>query len=210
MRHPIFPIYYYQTQIKENKQLKEKYLRAIVESYHKNHIGSPDGWLTNRMHTSFEHSQLNQTIFSDDSDLKKMYLDYFNQFMDAPWGGFVQDLWFNCYIDGDYQEQHNHVSSESLQDPQFSCIHYLSFDSSRHSPVTFCDPSQSLRCVGFDLYSHNYQDGEFSPEIGEGDLIMFPSYLEHYVRPSLKTEDYPRVTISFNVMIQNYGTLNSK
>jgi hypothetical protein len=77
-------------------------------------------------------------------------------------------------------------------------------------PVTFCDPSKSLRSLAFDLDSHEYREGEIAPVIEEGDLIMFPSYLEHFVSPSLKTEDYPRVTISFNVIIKNYGALNSK
>ena len=210
MRHAIFPIYYYQTEIKEKEELKEKYLSAIVKSYHQNHIGSPSDWLTNRMHTSYGDLELNKSIFSNESQLKRMYLDYFNGFMDAPWGGSIDELWFNCYIDGDYQEQHNHVSCGELYDAQFSCIHYLSFDSTRHSPVTFCDPSKSLRSLAFDLDSHEYREGEIAPVIEEGDLIMFPSYLEHFVSPSLKTEDYPRVTISFNVIIKNYGALNSK
>ena len=78
MRHAIFPIYYYQTEIKENEELKEKYLSAIVKSYHQNHIGSPSDWLTNRMHTSYGDLELNKSIFSNESQLKRMYLDYFN------------------------------------------------------------------------------------------------------------------------------------
>jgi predicted 2-oxoglutarate/Fe(II)-dependent dioxygenase YbiX len=189
MRHDIFPIHYYQTQINENESLKQKYLSAIL-------------------HSSFNHSKLNQKIFANDSELKQMYLHYLNEFMDAQWKGVIDNLWFNCYIDGDYQEPHNHVDSGNFIDSNFSCIHYLAFNQNQHQPVIFCDPSEQLRLSGFELHSHHYS-GEHAPDIMEGDLLMFPSYLQHYVAPCKKTIDYPRVTISFNVRLLSYNNFHN-
>ena len=39
----------------------------------------------------------------------------------------------------------------------------------------------------------------------EGDLIMFPSWMEHEVKPGPPTPDYPRITLSFNVRMHQYG-----
>jgi predicted 2-oxoglutarate/Fe(II)-dependent dioxygenase YbiX len=208
MRHDIFPIHYYQTQINENESLKQKYLSAILETYQNEHIGSPCDWVTDRMHSSFNHSKLNQKIFANDSELKQMYLHYLNEFMDAQWKGVIDNLWFNCYIDGDYQEPHNHVDSGNFIDSNFSCIHYLAFNQNQHQPVIFCDPSEQLRLSGFELHSHHYS-GEHAPDIMEGDLLMFPSYLQHYVAPCKKTIDYPRVTISFNVRLLSYNNFHN-
>jgi uncharacterized protein (TIGR02466 family) len=204
MRHDIFPIHYYQTQISENESLKRKYLNKIVETYREKHVGSPKGWITNKMHTSFEEDKLNEEIFVDYTELDQLYSSYVNTFMGDSWSGYIESLWFNCYIDGDYQEQHNHVNPSTVDNCHFSCIHYLSFDKTRHKPVVFCDPLDALRSTNLELKSHKY-DGRHYPQIEEGDLLMFPSYLNHYVSPSQKTEDYPRVTISFNLKLERYG-----
>ena len=39
---------------------------------------------------------------------------------------------------------------------------------------------------------------------------MFPSFLRHSVYPSPPTPDYPRITISFNVVVSEYGTQKNK
>jgi hypothetical protein len=201
MLHQIFPIHYFQTSIEENEELKKMYMNAIVESYQDNHIGSPEGWTTNKMHTSFAHPTLNRLFGNFNPE--ELYFKYINQFMDSEWNGMIDTIWFNCYVDGDYQEQHCHMATEGLTNPHFSCIHYLSFDEKRHHPVTFMDPSFGLRCSSFEINSLNYAPMQ-EPNIKEGDFIMFPSYLNHLVKPSPKTEDYPRISISFNFTLTNY------
>jgi hypothetical protein len=203
MLHQIFPIYYHQTSIDKNEEFKTMHMNAIVESYRKNHIGSFPGWITNKMHTSYANDELNLEVFKDGlQDLRQFYSPYIDRFMNKPWAGNMDSPWFNCYIDGDYQEQHSHVSP-SLVNPHFSCIHYLSFDEKRHHPVTFVDPSYQLKVPSSLINSPNY-DGRYQPSIKEGDFIMFPSYLDHLVKPSPKTEDYPRITISFNLYVTEY------
>ena len=46
----------------------------------------------------------------------------------------------------------------------------------------------------------SYYKEDFVPEINEGDLIVFPSELQHLVHPN--TSDELRVTIAFNFSLQ--------
>jgi predicted 2-oxoglutarate/Fe(II)-dependent dioxygenase YbiX len=43
----------------------------------------------------------------------------------------------------------------------------------------------------------NYWDLLYSVDVEEGDIIIFPSTLEHLVQP--QTTDESRITISFNI-----------
>ena len=68
------------------------------------------------------------------------------------------------------------------------------------SPKTsteFIDPISALRCHTITL-DRDFIGDSYSPPVGEGDIIMFPSYLQHRVRQQ-KISDIPRVTISFNI-----------
>jgi len=204
IRKSIFPINFYQINIKENDDLKTKFLDKIIRSYTENQIPPPSGWTTNKIHTSFGSDYMNNFVFSENDFPKELYYSYVNDYvMQDDWVGVIPDFWYNCYIDGDHQERHNHCNP-STANPHFSAIHYLSFDKNRHEPVTFCDPLGALRCLSVELERIN-NPNQFCPEIEEGDLIVFPSYLDHFVKPSIKTPDYPRVTLSFNFHIEMYG-----
>ena len=87
----------------------------------------------------------------------------------------------------------------------FSCIHYLKFDSEVHEPVTFVDPIEEKRYNTIEMDSNYYSNGRWSPYIREGDLLMFPPYLSHYVSKSNPTPNNPRISISFNIWIKQYG-----
>ena len=54
--------------------------------------------------------------------------------------------------------------------------------------------------TGFSGYSD-----KFRVNAKEGDLVMFPAYLEHEVKAGPPTPEYPRITISFNVKITKFG-----
>ena len=86
----------------------------------------------------------------------------------------------------------------------FSCIHYLKFDPEVHKPVVFVDPIEDMRYNTLEMDSNYYKD-KWPANIFEGDLLMFPSYLKHFVDKSDPTPDNPRISISFNIRINQYG-----
>ena len=93
----------------------------------------------------------------------------------------VTGIWINKYEDKDYQEAHVHPGD-------FSFIIYYKGESN----TVFNSPVKDMLEVG---ESKIFQS-KFIPKLEEGDVIMFPSYLEHWVKPNSDT-----VTVSGNITI---------
>ena len=95
----------------------------------------------------------------------------------------VTKIWINKYEKNDYQGAHIHGSD-------FSFIIYYKGNSN----TVFNSPSKNiLQCfdeVIFDIY--------YEPNLKQNNIIVFPSYLEHWVRPNSDT-----TTISGNIKIIN-------
>ena len=204
VRH-IFPIIVYQIPIENNQELKEAYLTKIQQTYDLCPTDPPKDWLTTKMHTSFHTPDLNQIVFGNDFP-SRMYLNQIDKVFDGRWVGQIQQYWFNYYVDGEFQEKHHHCSPTGNDNPQFSCIHFLQFDPKRHVSPTFCDPLAQLKSSSINV--RQWSAGNvITPPVQEGDLLVFPSYLEHAVKPSPPTPDYPRITISFNVRVTEYSPI---
>jgi hypothetical protein len=203
-RKALFPIHIYQANIRQNESLKEVLLPKIEKCYKENRLPVPSGWNTDKIYTTFDRDKLNEEVFKD-TKTQSIYVDYIKKFFDDEFKIMIHETWFNYYVDGEYQESHDHLSANIFAAPShFSCIHYLSFDKERHEPVIFTDPIEKIRYASLNLKSNNY-NSVYTPEIKEGDFLMFPSYLDHYVKPSQPTPDYPRITISLNFAVINYG-----
>ena len=114
----------------------------------------------------------------------------------------IKKIWYNIYLNGEYQEEHDHLGGIFNQ-AHFSFIHFLCFDERDHKPPEFRDPLSQLRNLSLELDSNKW--GEvYVPKVREGDLLMFPSYLQHSVPAGNKTS-YPRITLSFNISVTRYG-----
>ena len=205
-RKALFPIHIYQTHIKENELIKDE-LSNNIEKYVKDKsLKIPDGWLTDSLQTSYNFSTANIELFDTNSIVHGYYNKYLSKMFDKPVELIISDMWFNYYSNGEYQEPHHHINSLSVTNRQahFSCIHYLKFNENVHEPAIFFDPLALTRCHSIELDSNNYNE-RYVPNVKEGTLMMFPSYLEHYVSKNVPTPDDPRVTIAFNIILTKYG-----
>lgn len=202
----LFPITIYQNNIRENNLLKDKYLPRIISMYNEKDIAIPSGWDTGNVYTSFNQNDLNNQIF--DYEIYNTYQKYIRKFFDKEVEFDIVDFWFNCYENGEYQEQHNHLNPDIFisQNAHFACIHYLKFDPEVHNSAVFLDPIATTRYNSLEMDSNRYMD-RYSPQVLEGDLIMFPNYLEHFVKQTAPTPGNQRVSISFNISITKYGQL---
>ena len=203
-RKQIFPVSYYQGQVENNDRLKQQLLPDI--NIKKNKVQVPPGWTTTKIITSINSDKVNKFLY-DNEELSKQYLDVIESFCDDDYIIEIDEIWFNYYIDGEYQEQHNHIDSAQDQrrridklTPTFSCVHFLCYDKEVHNPLTFKDPMSMTRSHSFEFASHEHEDIH-APNISEGDIIMFPSYLEHEVKAGKPTPNNPRITISFNLKL---------
>jgi hypothetical protein len=94
----------------------------------------------------------------------------------------LEAIWINKYDKKDYQGSHVHPGD-------YSFIIYYKTDKSY---TVFNSPVKSLLEFGDNkIFNKDYQT-----KLKQGDIIMFPSYLEHWVRPNTNN-----ITISGNIKI---------
>ena len=200
----IFPVTYFHLNIPDNKMLKDNLSDKIVKD--SENLPIPEGWTTTCLRTSFDGEPRGKEIFfGEDNTYQKLLEERYGRAIrsvfDAPFQIAIDELWYNVYTDGEWQEEHDHIGGP--WGAHFSCIHFLSYDRKRHVPVRFKDPMAQIRNLGIELDRNDY-DEVWEPNIYEGDLLMFPSWLVHSVRPGPPTPDYPRITIAFNFRVLEY------
>jgi len=204
----IFPLTYYHVNIHNNDELKKVLVDKIVEDAKELEV--PKGWFTNKLMTSFNGEPEGKEIFFGENDeyqnmLTKIYTEHLNKIFDRKFKVAIDEIWYNVYINGEYQEEHDHLGG--INGSHFSCIHFLSFDEKNHQPVVFKDPLRQVRNLCVELDRNEYSE-HCIPIIKEGDLLMFPSYLSHEVNPGKATPDYPRISIAFNIRVLYYDSKN--
>lgn len=208
----VFPVTYFKASIEDNETVKNILVPKIMGDARE--LPIPEGWFTNKLMTSFMGEKPGREIFfGEDRTYQKLletrYANCLDSFFDnIPYQIAIDEIWYNCYVDGEFQESHDHLSPQIGNNltAHFSCVHFLSFDKTRHRPVRFHDPIEQIRCFSWNLNNIEYEQIHY-PDIQEGDFIMFPSYLTHSVEPSPPTPDYPRITIAMNVRVMEYGNL---
>ena len=113
---------------------------------------------------------------------------------------FVENWWININSRNSMNSLHIHPLC------CFSGAYYVHADPEVHGPIVFRTPLHARMGMidsrlepNSELQDHNPTTAEswqYPPETG--NLLIFPSWLEHYVNPS-KTDD-ERISISFNIM----------
>jgi hypothetical protein len=159
----IFPVTYYKTTVEDNDTVKNLLVPKIVEDA--KDLPIPEGWLTNKLMTSFMGEKPGKEIFfGEDRTYQKLLETRYancldNFFGDVPYQIMIDEIWYNCYLDGEFQEAHDHLSPQigTNLTAHLSCVHFLSFDKTRHKPVRFHDPIEQIRCFSWNLNSSKYE-----------------------------------------------------
>ena len=203
LAYNIFPVTIYKTRIEDNDFLKEKIVSSVEKALPE--LDSPEDWATDNLKTSFEGEPKGKEVLVGKNNvlLKEKYSNAISEIFDREitWE-ITGDIWYNYYEKGSYQELHEHIA-DPFQKIHFSCIHYLSYDRDVHTPAEFHDPISAIRAHSLTL-DKNFVGDFFIPQVEEGDLIMFPAYLQHRVLPQ-KVSNVPRITLSFNFRLLRYG-----
>jgi len=185
-----FPTPMAKFKISNNDELKEMYLDRIVQSYENEEYKIPEGWFTKSICTS--HALLNDFQEQIIRPIPEVYMECLNECIAEEWTGDVY-LWHNVIKNGEYQEVHNHL-------PSFlSAIHFLQFDKNEHDLPVFLDPGRGAKYPRHTLGTYLGSKPHFLPDVEEGDIIVFPSYLDHFI--SGGKYDRHRVTVSFNLIL---------
>ena len=94
----------------------------------------------------------------------------------------LKDIWINKYGKKDYQGSHIHPAD-------YSFIIYYKTDKSY---TVFNSPVKSI----LESSTNKIFNKDYQTKLKQGDIIMFPSYLEHWVKPNSNN-----ITIAGNIKI---------
>lgn len=103
----------------------------------------------------------------------------------------INFAWININHKGHYNELHFHSNCI------FSGVFYLT---NNNSPITFVKDKNLMSLTLSEVHSNfttdiSHEEVTYTPK--RGDLLMFPAWLSHKVKPNDSNE--PRISIAFNV-----------
>tara|TARA_R100000734_G_C3292843_1_gene84434 strand:+ start:398 stop:946 length:549 start_codon:yes stop_codon:yes gene_type:complete len=138
-----------------------------------------------------------QNTLEDDSAkyVLNVIYDLIRKDVQSPCKIEILNIWENRYENRDYQEKHVHPHSH------FSFIIYKQIEEGK---TVFVNPSdKSLLSYYAPVFweKTNFFELDYEPKCRQGQIIIFPSFLEHMVK---ETNDYC-VTVSGNACLHIYG-----
>jgi len=182
MKVEAFPTLLYRYHLEDQDPIK-----ARVEEYYKDNKfqeGVPDQWNCN-LFTSYGSGKF---PIGECLDAFTPTLDEFQTESQSYGNMILTDLWLNVYEAQNWQEKHIHSPG------QWSAVYYVHFDPNEHKATNFYHPCETL------LATAGITSNTLVPWVQEGDMIIFPSWLEH-AAPMNKSSKM-RSTISFNFFIE--------
>jgi hypothetical protein len=141
---------------------------------------------------NFNRSLL-QSFETDRQKDGKSYIHYLRDLLSPELNEFCReaqvtcsmtDAWFVRYQKDDQQTVHNHRGWG------FSGVIYLEYDSNVHTPTFFVAPWQDP--------STDTTSISVPTDVEEGDMIIFPSYTLHFIKPNKSKKR--RTVLSFDLL----------
>ena len=136
------------------------------------------------------------------SDLKDSIVEVFRQ-LNFPTNIDFLELWYNIYHDNQGQEKHDHSSHVGQIVPFWSGIYY----NKNASPTEFFKCNSTITDTQkFDGYRESALASclakSVSPDVKDGDILLFPPYLKHSVKSKPQHKNEMRMTFSFNITLE--------
>lgn len=210
----LFSVPLYKESFKQHSEFKNLICPILIDEYKKaNRSNVKIGWNSNLFSTFF-----NQEIHMY-GDLRGITKNLTAEFMPIVSNAIkamglnpasfsmgniaTGNHWYNVYGPGQNQERHSHIPSS------LSLVYSIQYNEDIHSPLVFYNPIKWGESRRFSMFASDeqtelyvsplYQDKHI-PFYDEGDVLIFPSELEHAVFPQEKeSEDYLRITYSMNI-----------
>jgi len=209
----IFSPFYWKAHVTETQEIVDRYLSKIEANTEKKPVMIPSDWQCT-IHSSYMSND--PEVALDTEWLNKIYAKYVTKFLDElklkDCVVSLTDPWYNSFTNNQFQEPHTHLPTD------FSIVHYLLFDEKDHEATTFVNPdsvaAESQRWFRPELYSklnsrepmHSYYNSQFTPlDIKQGDLVIFPASLTHFVKPN--RSEKRRITITLNALVHDMEQL---
>ena len=185
-------------------EFKNHYKYNFSEVEKRDH--KPHCWVDS-VHTTFPDIPDNDPIvpsFARDNlarDLKDSIVNVFKK-INLPTTIDFTNLWYNIYHDNQGQEKHNHLALVGEPTPFWSGVYY----NKNASPTKFYNDNRMIETQKYIGYEKgpigSCLCNDASPLVEDGDILLFPPYLEHSVKSQSQHKDRMRMTFSFNIELK--------
>ena len=184
------PLYY--TDLKLDNKAMANYCLSLSKKHKGRTVSNVGGWQSNNLQG--EHLVLNE-LFED----IEHYSNEFAKSLNIKIPLKLENIWININEYKDWNMVHNHPGST------FSGVYYVNEFKNSGSLNFENGYSNSLQCIWpdykiekFNVYNSLWRK---VPPI-KNNLIIFPSFLNHFVSPNMN-KNKKRISISFNI-VENY------
>jgi hypothetical protein len=195
LRNGMFDVPIYTAKATNQKLVKEYFADTIIPNLPK----SPNAEQLNLYSDYFPGADKLDDEFLKfyNTDIEKFHLKAgFNK--NISWNKRVH-AWYNVGSKGQMQEEHDHMGG--YPSCIYSAIHYVIYDKDEHTPTVFKNPLYAFYGNSHMTKNSNNLPYDWKrlhiPQVQEGDLIFFPSFVPHSV--SAQTSEKLRATVALNL-----------
>lgn len=177
----------------DNEKIK-KYCYTLRDSDTGRQMTNVGGWQSNDF--DLECEELSEVIDAVGKAFSEMFSIYSFEEGDIK----ISNSWININPKHSYNLQHSHVGS------LLSAVYYVQSEEDM-GEIVFLNPSPTIsHHLSFFNFKKktpiNSETWSLQPQTGQ--LIVFPSWMEHYVMPNLSDKD--RISIAINAFIMQHKT----
>lgn len=197
MLYNLFPVTLYKSSVINTNDIKNLCVKFVEDEYYKNPTTFDNPWDSD-VFTTF-NQELNNKL--DWQKIIPYYIPNLREFanqLGISGSAHVKNAWINAYKQGQTHEIHDHLPG------QFSACHYILFDKEEHLPTAFLNPFRQVALSNSPEFTAEtpaaWTGLTTLPDTQEGDIVIFPSFLEHKA-PRQHSEKF-RIIISFNFNYQ--------
>lgn len=168
-------------------------------------VSKPKNWVK-PLNTSFGFSTDNfftNSVKNQMVDDLKCDLDHVFSSLRIPTSFDICEIWYNIYHDFQGQEKHDHLPPVGITNPYWCGVYY----NKNPSPTIFHCPNNLARISYIPEYSdpkcylYDYYAPVLCPEVEEGDVILFPPWIEHSIETGDNFKNRMRLTFAFNLAL---------
>ena len=192
----LWPTWVYEAQVEKHDEIYKEFLPYLDDE---SNFDEP--WIYGRCKSSIRNNKNDtfpwQTWFEN---IRPYTQQHFDDMMPVvPFNISCEEFWVNIYKQHDYQEIHDHA----FPGRTISAVYILELPDGEDiggELVLDCPNYNIVQSSGTERIFNQWQYQRFIPELQPGKLILFPSWIPHYVLPN-KT-DKRRATIAANFKIE--------
>ena len=209
LMYPLFAHNVYKVKVDPNRYDKEAIVGQMMRNYAKN--TQRNNWDNESIlhHTYNDGLNPNFEIVDGSNGLIPLYgeiLMDLTKKLDLQGVVNFQFNFANFAINTQYMRKHSHeFGQESFGSTIFATVHYIKFNKKLHSGTTFINPkcqNPRHKFILKESTKNSFCFDEWEIDVEEDDMLIFPAYLEHYVKNKPDTNwEYPRIVSSTNITV---------